>query len=522
MNASLGSTARIAAALLSIAVIAAASLTLWSVAGVSERQIRIGRAPATLFTPAGGAGAAPVVVVAHGFSGSQGLMRPMALSLAARGYRAVTFDFLGHGRHPDPLTGDITREDGATRALMAETAAVIDYARAALATGGKAPAVALLGHSMAADIIVRAAEADGNVAATIAVSMFSPAPSAASPKNLLIITGGYEGALRAEALRIAGLSTPDPVEGVAYDTAEAGWRGTAVAEGAEHISVLYSAATFEAAADWLSARLGPPPGGGAAPDPAIAAYGYWLLALLGASVLLGWPAARLLPVARAGGGDPATGWGAFLAIAAAPAVLTPLILRALQVELLPVLVADYLAQHFAVYGALTALGMLWWRRRRLWAGAAILCPERWRPALIGAGALAGFSLIALGAPIDRFATAFAITPERAPLLIAMVLGAGLYFIADERLVRGFARNRLGAYGVSKLCFLGSLAAAIALDLERLFFLIIITPVILACFVVFGLFAAWAYRRTGEPWVGGAGVALAVAYAVAATFPVVGG
>ena len=61
--------------------------------------------------------------------------------------------------------------------------------------------LAVLGHSMASDIIVRFAQAAPDVAATIAVSMFSPVVTATTPRNLLVITGEWEGMLKREALR---------------------------------------------------------------------------------------------------------------------------------------------------------------------------------------------------------------------------------------------------------------------------------------------------------------------------------
>jgi hypothetical protein len=49
-----------------------------------------------------------------------------------------------------------------------------------------------------------AAEEHPEVAATIAVSMFSPAVTAAAPRNLLVIDGDWEGFLKAEGLRAVG------------------------------------------------------------------------------------------------------------------------------------------------------------------------------------------------------------------------------------------------------------------------------------------------------------------------------
>ena len=71
-----------------------------------------------------------------------------------------------------------------------------------------------------------------------------------------------------------------------------------------------------------------------------------------------------------------------------------------------------------------------------------------------------------------------------------------------------------------VALLASLAFAIALDFERLFFLAMIVPIILAFFIVYGLFSSWAYARTGHPFCGGLANAVAFAIAIAVTFPMV--
>ena len=79
---------------------------------------------------------------------------------------------------------------------------------------------------------------------------------------------------------------------------------------------------------------------------------------------------------------------------------------------------------------------------------------------------------------------------------------------------------VGAHGLrsDKIAFVTLLALAIALDFQRLFFLADITPFILAYFVVYGLLSRWTYAATGHPYVAGLANALAVAGAIAATFP----
>jgi alpha-beta hydrolase superfamily lysophospholipase len=99
--------------------------------GLHVERLTVGETPVTVFRgdhPAR-AGGGPVVVLAHGFAGSQQLMRPFATTLARNGYTAVTFDLPGHGRNPAPLTGDITRVDGATRTLVTSLSQVAAAAR---------------------------------------------------------------------------------------------------------------------------------------------------------------------------------------------------------------------------------------------------------------------------------------------------------------------------------------------------------------------------------------------------------
>jgi ABC-type polysaccharide/polyol phosphate export permease len=118
-------------------------------------------------------------------------------------------------------------------------------------------------------------------------------------------------------------------------------------------------------------------------------------------------------------------------------------------------------------------------------------------------------------------TSFVPGPERLPLVAAMCIGTLAYFLADEWLTRGPGRAR-GASLASKLAFLVSLAIAVALDFNRLFFLVIIIPVIVLFFLVYGLFSAWTYKQTNVPWVAALANALAFAWAIGVSFPLLAG
>jgi pimeloyl-ACP methyl ester carboxylesterase len=481
--------------------------------GLHVDRIRVGETPVTVFRSDDFAlaGGGPVVVLAHGFAGSQQLMQPFAATLARSGYTAVTFDLPGHGRNPAPLTGDITRVEGATRTLVASLAQV-----AAAARGWGTGPIAVLGHSMATDVIIRFAEEAPDVAATVAVSMFSPAVTAEAPRNLLVIVGDWEGTLKREALRAVSLtSAPEPARpGVTYgDPARGTGRRAAFSAGVEHVGVLYSPDSMREALAWLDATFGIVRDGPSYLD----ARGPFILLLLVGIVLLARPLIRLLPVVSRVPLGAGLGWRRLWLPVVVPAVVTPLLLRVLPTHFLPVLVADYLAVHFALYGALT-FACLRYASRGVRAEGAL---GSWTPLLVAAMALTLYAVGALGAAMDRYVTSFVPTVGRVPLLFAMVAGTASFFLADEWTTRGPGAGRAAPLA-TKVAFLVSLLVAVALDVQRLFFLLIIVPVIVAFFLVYGAFGSWAYRRTGHPFVGAIASAVGFAWAIAVTFPLVSG
>ena len=503
---------RISVALLAIAAIAT---SLWHLQHAEDGTVRSTRyvdgVPVSVFQPASGA-RGPAVLIAHGFAGSGRLMESFALSFARAGYTAVSFDLPGHGRNPRALTGSITEIDGATRTLLAALGRVADEARQ-LGDGR----LAVLGHSMSSDIVVRLAEARTDVAATIAVSMFSPAVSATAPRNLLVIVGDWEGPLKREALRAAGLATAPAAARpfVTYgDFADGSARRVAFSAHVEHASVLYSEDSQREAIAWLDrtfgiARVAPPVPAGRGP---------WILLLLAAVVALAWPLAAMLPKVGPAPVGAALQWRRLWPVLVIPMIATPLVLRVLPTHFLPVLVGDYLAVHFAAYGAFTAL-CLATLGRRVAPNPPPAIP--WRPLGLAAGAVTAYGMLGLSLPLDRYVTSFVPTPTRVPLVLAMLVGTLAFFLAAEWATRGAGAAR-GAYAMSKIAFIASLAIAVGLDFERLFFLIIIVPVIVLFFLVHGAFSAWAYRRTGHPFVAAVANAIAFAWAIGVTFPLLAG
>jgi Serine aminopeptidase, S33 len=463
-------------------------------AGLQITDVAVGTTPATFYQRPDSAG--PVVVIAHGFAGSRPLMQAYALSLAQSGYGVLSYDLEGHGRNPVPMSGDVTSVVGTTALLVAETRRAIAKARSL--PGGER-GVALLGHSMATDIIVRAANAEeiagAPVDAVIAISMFSQAVTATAPKRLLVISGAWESVLRKAALDAVRLVAPAAKEG---ETVSQGGviRRAVVAPAVEHVGVLFSATAIKAARDWLDTAYERTSTG-----PVILP-GLWILALLAGIVVLFHPLAARLPqtVARTG----VAGTGRFLAAILVPAVAVPLLLPQFYTRFLPVLVADYLLLHLALFGAIQLLIL------RVWHG-----PVQ-RLAFLPVFALVFWGIAVFGLALDRYAASFLATPERLLIIAALAVGTVPFMVADSY-VTDAGRGALWRRLTARLALLSSLAAAALIDPDRLIFLFIILPVVLLFFVVHGLMGRWVAQRSGE-LAAGIGLGLILAWALGVSFP----
>lgn len=474
--------------------------------GLRITRTVIGETPVTVFQPEQRA-AAPVVIIAHGFAGSQQLMQPFAETFARNGYIAVTFDFLGHGRNPVPMRGDVTDGHAITGALQEELGQIVSYARTMPGNDGR---IAVLGHSMASDIVVRFAVANPEVRATIAVSVFSPVATAASPRNLLVIVGSLEPSmLRNEGLRIVGLAAgPNAVAGETYGNfADGTARRLVLARGVEHIGVLYSHDSLSESLQWMNAAFSRRQAG------FIDSRGRWLgLVFLGV-IALAWPLSSLLPVATEVPAGASLAWKPLIMTAIVPAILTPLVLWKMPTDFLPILLGDYLTLHFLLYAALTLTLLLVWRGRHRPAAVS------WKAIFAAAAAVTIYNIAAFGLPIDAYMFSFLPIPSRLPLIAAISCGTLAYFMTDEWLTRG-ADSRRGAYALTKFCFLLSLALAVTLNPMKLFFLVIIVPAILLLFLAFGLISRWSYQATHHPLPGAIANAAVFAWAIGVTFPMI--
>jgi len=458
--------------------------------GLEVRHLSAGETPVTVMQQPEATG--PVVVIAHGFAGSRQLMAAWQLTLARAGYITASFDFEGHGRNPVPMSGDVSAVTGTTQLLMGETGRVTDLA---VGLPGAEPRVALIGHSMASDIVVRQGLADPRVEAIVGISLFSQAVTADAPENLLIVNGAWEGALRAEADRV--MAEIGAEEGQTVGTPGDGFARRAVAAPfVEHVGVLYSPTGLAEALDWLNASFDLE-----RPSAPVELGGPILLLLFGV-VLLAMPLARLLPQ----GPVP---WHpsrrVFLVLALGPAIVTPLVLSLFETRVLPVLVADYLALHLALYGALVLAGAAW--------AKGLPSLRGWVWGLV----LAAYGLLVFGGLLDRYVASFVPHAGRVPVMALILPGAILAMVGDAVLLEA-TRAHLWRRIVARVSFLASLGIAVALDFERLFFLIIILPVIALFYASFGMMGRWVGRQTGSVVAMGLGLGIVLGWALGVTFP----
>ena len=91
-----------------------------------------------------------------------------------------------------------------------------------------------------------------------------------------------------------------------------------------------------------------------------------------------------------------------------------------------------------------------------------------------------------------------------------------FMLADAALTEG-GRARLWRRIAVRVSVLASLAAAIALDPERLLFVATVLPVFVLFYIVHGTMGRWVGRRTG-PFAPGLALGLILAWALGATFP----
>ena len=198
----------------------------------------INQTPITIFEPEKDKKNKNLIFIAHGFAGSSSFMKSIALSLANTGYKTITFDFLGHGRHSQAYSGNILDEKGATKLFVKQTENLIDY----FLDKNNGHKAIIIGHSMASDIIFRVANLKDDIIGSIGISNYTDQIKRNHPKNVLIFNGFWVIGLRKMALDILEtIGIKNPNEDILYGSfSDGSARKVQSIKYSDHIGILYS------------------------------------------------------------------------------------------------------------------------------------------------------------------------------------------------------------------------------------------------------------------------------------------
>jgi hypothetical protein len=345
-------------------------------------------------------------------------------------------------------------------------------------------------------VLQAAVEAPDRVAGVVAVSPTDAPVTATEPPNLLLLAGELEPRFVSNAQdlldRAGGPSTD-----VRADLADGTARALRVVPGVEHVSILFSPATYRESVRWVqlaTARPGPP----ARPTWTIA---WWALHLLG--VLLAWRA--VAPVVamprdedeRRGRPLVAALVGGVVATVVAAVVANVVDLGALA----GMLVAPVLALWFAVAGAV-------WLR----LGARPRAPDArdavWSLVLL-AVLVAAFGLLAAEVWLPWYPI-----PERARLAVPLAVVVLPWTLALAAAVQGRRGLRLLGWWVAisaiVLVTLGAAASVVA----GLGFVVLLLPLLPAIFALALVVVAPVQR----PWAAGVATAVFLGWTMTVLFP----
>ncbi|MFK7870127.1 MAG: alpha/beta fold hydrolase [Roseobacter sp.] len=431
----------------------------------------------------------PVVVIAHGFAGSVQMMQTITRDLARQGYLVASFDYIGHGRHKGLLSPQVTEIEGTTRQLISQTQGVVD---AVLAEHGEAQSLSLLGHSMATDIMIRAASARDDVDAVVAISMYSEAVTSDFPQRLLVLSGEWEDRLRVVGLEVARMIDPTAQEGQTVTNGNITRRAAFVA-GTEHVAVLYSETTLAEIRAWLGQVSG------LAPESAPRFMGLLMAAMLGMIVVLNGVSQRAFGPALVTQGA-ALGGKAFL--------LATLLPAAAGVAL------SFLAGPALGVAGFGALGLFLLG----WGGVALAC--LWRAGRRPAGVdLRGFLTLGVfgflfAIALDRYGAAFLPTGQRVSMLGVLLPGALCFILADRLLL---ASAPIWQRIVARLVPVAALLCLMFLRPDVFGLLFTVLPVLCLFYLVYGTMAHFVAVRYG-PTTAGLGAGVWLAWALAASTP----
>jgi pimeloyl-ACP methyl ester carboxylesterase len=366
------------------------SLSVWQIQaaekGIMVLTLSDSQPPLTVFQARGADPyERPTVLVAHGFAGSSVIMRGYALTLAQAGFNVITWDFDGHGSNPIPLQF-ITQREG----LLTNAEKALDEAiqKGLLNTGQ----VAILGHSMGSGVALAYGQAHPETDATIAVSPVLREVTPELPRNLLLMAGTSEASFLTNAIQLL-----EQAGGQGGDHRLGNARALLEIQGANHLSILFTEQSHQAARDWLESVYGLQSGRKAYSDQRMAWFALGVLGTLFVAYALAKLASTTIPVKNSS--RPL--WRRFLALVAGILVATLSLGLLSQIGLdlstfFGLLIGGYLMIWFAISGVIAWLVLgTWpgWPSLRtilaglmtfsaLWLGIGLLGNMVWQPWLL--------------------------------------------------------------------------------------------------------------------------------------------
>ena len=247
------------------------TISLWKLNKANQNlsfiHIKEDRLPITIITKSAGvASTRPLVLIAHGFSGSEVLMRGFSLTLAHAGYTVAAWDFPGHAANPMPLDYDNLIQAPVTALQVVRDLKLADTSR-----------IAILGHSMGSGVAMDYGFENPVVDATIAVSPVPRNLSPNSPTNILFLAGSLEPKFLENARDNLG-----SLGGEGGDFRLGTARKLVSIPNVEHISILFVPFAHSQACLWLDQVFGTQPDKIIYHDKRIPWY---LVALLGVLLL---------------------------------------------------------------------------------------------------------------------------------------------------------------------------------------------------------------------------------------------
>ena len=177
-------------------------------------------------------------------------MRALAVALAKDGHIVIRFDFLGHGKHKIPFSGDVKSKNGPTRQFVNQLNQVINGYKDRY----NSSKVVLIGHSMASDIIIRATQGRDDIESVIAISSYTDEIPKNDFPNLLVINGEWEKGLTNKTLELfnkIGIDNPK-IDKFMEKSQAIMLEKLIVIPGADHVGILYAKKTQLEILNWIS------------------------------------------------------------------------------------------------------------------------------------------------------------------------------------------------------------------------------------------------------------------------------